>query len=44
MNQFANQFCDGAFGVYQRNFEWFVRVEGQEKPILFVGNVCEFEI
>ena len=44
MNQFANQFCGGAFSVYQKNFEWFVRVDGQEKPILFVGNVCEFDI
>ena len=44
MNQFANQFCSGAFSVYQKNFEWFVQVQGQEKPILFCGNSCEFDI
>ena len=43
MNQFANQFCSGAFYVYQKDFEWFVKVEGKN-PILFVGNVCEFDI
>lgn len=43
MNQFANQFCGGAFYVYQKNFEWFVKIEGKN-PILFVGNVCEFDI
>jgi hypothetical protein len=44
MNQFANQFCDGAFSVYQRNYEWYVSIKGQEKPILFCGNTCDFEI
>ena len=44
MNQFANQFCFGVFHVYQKDFEWYVQVEGQEKPILFVGNTCDFEI
>jgi hypothetical protein len=44
MNQFANQFCDGAFSVYQKNYEWYVSIKGQEKPILFCGNTCDFEI
>lgn len=44
MNQFANQFCGGAFSVYQKGFEWYVQVKGQEKPILFCGNTCEFDI
>ena len=44
MNQFANHFCDGAFYVYQKNYDWYVQVRGQEKAILFCGNTCEFEI
>lgn len=43
MNQFANQFCNGAFNVVQKNFDWFVILESGEK-IPFAGRVVEFSI
>ena len=43
MNQFANQFCGGRFSVYQKNYDWFVRLaDGQVLP--FSGNVIDFEV
>lgn len=43
MNQFANQFCGGAFYVYQKKGDWFVKI-GDREPILFCGRTCEFDI
>jgi hypothetical protein len=43
MNQFSNQFCGGAFGVYQKNHEWFVRLaDGTVLP--FNDKVIDFTI
>jgi hypothetical protein len=43
MNQFSNEFCDGAFSVYQKKHEWYVRLaDGRELP--FMGRVLEFEV
>jgi hypothetical protein len=43
MNQFSNQFCNGAFSVYQKNHDWFVRLaDGTELP--FTHRVIEFEV
>jgi hypothetical protein len=43
MNQFSNQFCGGAFGVYQKNHEWFVRLaDGTILP--FNDRVIDFTI
>lgn len=43
MNQFANEFCGGAFGVYQKNHDWFVRLaDGTVLP--FAHRVLEFEV
>ena len=35
---------DYVIPIYQRNYEWYVSIKGQEKPILFCGNTCDFEI
>src|ERR1700742_4196207 len=29
MNQFSNEYCNGAFSVYQKGFDWFVRIRDQ---------------
>lgn len=42
MNQFSRNFCDGVFTVYQRNYNWFVDVNGQ--TLKFDGNRLEFTI
>lgn len=43
MNQFSNHFCRGSFHVYQKNFDWFVRLaDGREIP--FSGNTIDFEV
>jgi hypothetical protein len=43
MNQFSNHFCSGTFSVYQKNFDWFVRLaDGQIIP--FNGRIIEFEV
>ncbi len=34
MNQFANEFCNGAFSVFQKKGDWFVNLAGQA--------VCDF--
>lgn len=34
INQFANEFCGGRFGVYQNKGDWFVRLPD--------GKECEF--
>ena len=43
MNQFSNQFCGGGFSVYQKNFDWFVRL-ADGKTLPFNGKVIEFEL
>ena len=42
MNQFANTYCHGFFGVYQKNHEWFVSIHDQILP--FVGDSITFEV
>jgi hypothetical protein len=43
MNQFSNEFCNGAFYVYQKNHDWYVRLaDGTELP--FSGNTVDFEV
>jgi hypothetical protein len=43
MNQFSNEFCGGAFTVYQKKHEWYVRLaDGTELP--FTHRVIEFEV
>lgn len=44
MNQFANQFCDGAFTVYQKNGDWFVSVKTTGMTHKFEGRTLEFDI
>ena len=34
MNQFAAEYCDHRFQVFQKNFEWFVSTEGGEVPFV----------
>lgn len=34
INQLANEFCNGTFAVYQRKFDWYVRMPD--------GTECEF--
>lgn len=43
MNQFANHYCGGAYSVYQKNFDWFVRL-ADGKTLPFNGRVIEFEV
>ena len=40
MNQFANNFCSGRFSVYQKDYSWFVVVNGSTIP--FDGNTIDF--
>lgn len=42
MNQFSHNFTDGRFGVYQKNYQWFVSVNGKELP--FDGNTLTFSL
>jgi hypothetical protein len=42
MNQFSNNFVNGSFGVYQKNYQWFVSVNGQTIP--FDGDSISFEV
>jgi hypothetical protein len=42
MNQFANHYVNGAYGVYQRKGQWFVDVAGQ--TLQFNGNSLTFEV
>jgi hypothetical protein len=43
MNQFANEFCGGRFSVYQKNYNWFVRLaDGTEIP--FSERIVDFEV
>jgi len=43
MNQFSNEFCGGAFSVYQKNHDWFVRLaDGTVLP--FNDQVIDFTI
>ena len=44
MNQFSAQFCDNAFSVYQRNYEWFVKIRLTGEVIPFNGNTCNFDL
>lgn len=46
MNQFSNNFCNGLFGVYQKDYCWFVRIgSGDNKQVIpFNDNVISFEI
>ena len=44
MNQFSYQFCDNAFSVYQRNYEWFVKIRLTGEVIPFNGNTCSFDL
>jgi len=44
MNQFAYQFCDNAFSVYQKNYQWFVRIHATDESIPFNGNTCDFDL
>lgn len=42
MNQFANHFCFGAYGVYQKKGQWFVDVNGQ--TLKFEGRELTFQL
>lgn len=42
MNQFSNNFVMSKFTVYQKNYEWFVSVNGQTLP--FDGDTITFEV
>lgn len=42
MNQFANTYCGGSFGVKQKDYQWFVLVNGQTLP--FDGDTITFEV
>jgi hypothetical protein len=42
MNQFSNNFVNGSFGVYQKNYQWFVTVNNQTLP--FDGDSISFEV
>jgi hypothetical protein len=44
MNQFAAQFCQHQYGVYQKKGEWFVAISRIHQPIPFNGNVMVFLI
>lgn len=32
MNQFANEYCNGAFGVYQKDYAWYVSTKAGDLP------------
>lgn len=42
MNQFSANFCNHAFGVTQKDYQWFVLLNGQSIP--FEGNSITFEV
>lgn len=42
MNQFSHDFTGGRFGVYQKNYEWFVTVG--DKTLPFEGNTLTFSL
>jgi len=42
MNQFANTYVHSAYGVTQKNYEWFVIVG--DKMIPFIGDTITFEV
>jgi hypothetical protein len=42
MNQFSNTFAHSSFGVVQRNYDWFVLVNGLELP--FNNQSITFEV
>ena len=44
MNQFSYQFCNNAFGVFQLNYEWFVKIRFTGEVIPFTGNTCDFDL
>ena len=44
MNQFAAQFCNYQYGVYQKKGEWFVALKDSVTPISFGSGFCEFFI
>jgi hypothetical protein len=42
MNQFSHNFTNNAYGVFQKNYEWFVTVNGQTLP--FDGDTVTFKL
>ena len=42
MNQFSNNFCGGAFSVYQKDYSWFIKVRGSVLP--FNDSTITFEV
>jgi hypothetical protein len=42
MNQFSNTYANSRFGVVQRDYDWFVLVDGKELP--FDGQTITFEV
>ena len=42
MNQFANTYAHSKFSVSQKDYEWFVNVDGKELP--FIGDTITFTI
>lgn len=44
MNQFANNFANGGFYVYQKKFNWFVVIRETQQEIAFSNNRIEFTI
>lgn len=34
MNQFANAHCGGRYSVFQKAFDWFIRVNGETVPFV----------
>jgi len=39
MNQFANQFCDGAFSIYQHKGEWYVQNNARNETEVFFDGI-----
>lgn len=37
MNQFANEYCNGAYSVSQSSGEWFIRVGDEPQRMFFDG-------
>lgn len=44
MNQFASEYCSGAFSVYQKRHEWFLIIKGVDRHIPFECNRVSFYI
>jgi hypothetical protein len=40
MNQFSNNFCGGVFSVYQKDYSWYVSINGKNIP--FEGDTVDF--